>query len=159
MNVTVNAHGREHLIDIDGQIDERAQLVPLAEQVTERVVIDLERVSFINSVGVREWIRFLRALADKHVGVTLRRCSEAMVNQLNMIVDTSQGAVIESFFAPYACAGCGRETSILLEMSAHRVELARLEAPEHPCPGCNGRMQLGELPQRYLLFVSRVSGG
>jgi predicted Zn-ribbon and HTH transcriptional regulator len=122
-------------------------------------VIDLEKVSFINSIGVREWIRLLRQLADKKVQVTLRRCSEAMVYQLNMIIDTSTNAQVDSFYAPYACNKCGYEGSMCIEMGPNLDRLRRMEAPELTCPECRSAMQLSEIPQRYLLFVERVVTG
>jgi anti-anti-sigma regulatory factor len=149
------AGGGEARLALAGQIDEGAELdALLAELRAPRVVIDLARVSFINSVGVREWIRLLATLRERKAQVTLSRCSEVMVAQMNMIVECARGAAIESFHVPYLCGGCGHEAAVCLEVAAHRDQLARRQVPAQPCPSCGGAMQIDELPERYLLFLA-----
>lgn len=143
----------EHHLTLSGQVDEQTQLVDLAGRLDHKVVLDLERVSFVNSVGIREWIRMLRVLDEHDLEVRMVRCSEAMIHQMNMIVEAKGRAGVDSFFAPYLCAECGYEGSMCLEVADHAETLARLEAPEVSCPECNGRMEFNEIPGRYLLFL------
>lgn len=137
---------------LNGQIDENANLVALADELPKRVTFDLGLVSFINSMGVREWIRLLRALEARGVAVRLARCSEAMIHQINMIVDAQGHAEVASFFAPYACNSCGFETSLVVDVDVHKQRLQEYDAPELPCPHCEQPMQFSELPERYLAF-------
>lgn len=140
------------VVILNGQIDENATLVDLADELSQTVTFDLGLVSFINSMGVREWIRLLRALDSRGVGVRLARCSEAMIHQINMIVDAQGHAEVASFFAPYACNSCGFETSLVVDVDAHRETLQEYDAPTLPCPQCEQPMQFSELPERYLGF-------
>lgn len=141
---------------MEGQIDERTELVGLADRVDKRIVIDLERVSFINSVGVREWIRLLRALRKQGAVVRMKRCSEAMIHQMNMIVEAKGNAEVESFFAPYVCDGCGYEGSMCLEVSPNATRLRDMQAPQIACPECSEQMEFNEIPERYLLFLEEL---
>jgi hypothetical protein len=159
LQVEHDVAGHEHRVELAGQLDERADLAPIAQKAAGRVVFDLAQVSFINSIGVREWVRLLRALGDKKVEVVLRRCSEAMVHQMNMIVETVAHARVESFYVPYLCDACGAEASMCIDVDAHMPALRRMEAPVQKCPECGGVMSFAEIPARYLLFVSQGATG
>jgi anti-anti-sigma regulatory factor len=158
LEVDLSNAGRDSRIQLTGQLDERADLVRIVEQLEGAVTFDLSSVSFINSIGVREWVRLLRALHEKNVRVSLRRCSEAMVHQMNMIVETVANAHVESFFVPYMCDACGAEASMCIDVEANLGTLRRMEAPPQKCPECAGNMAFSEIPARYLLFVSQGAG-
>ncbi len=142
-----------------GQIDERADLVRAVDGLSGRVIIDLAGVTFINSIGVREWIKMLRALEARRVPATLKRCSETMVMQMNMIIETQTNAQVESFFAPYLCDACGYEGSVCIEVKDHARALAAKAPPSLPCPECRAPMQFNEIPGRYLLFLEQPATG
>jgi anti-anti-sigma regulatory factor len=151
--------GREHFVVMHGQLDERADLESFAKQLADAVVLDLERITFINSIGVREWIRMLRALEMRKVRVVLRRCSEALVLQMNMILEMQTGTTVESFFAPYLCEDCGHESSRCLDVREHAAGLRRMQLPPQPCGECGSMMQFSEIPARYLLFLANHPTG
>ena len=136
-------------ISLEGRIDESSNLEELAHTVNEPVMIDLAGVSFINSMGVRNWVKMMRALHERAVRVTLERCSEAIVFQLNMIVETRLGAQIDSVFAPYECDGCGHETYHLLRASPS----LRDDQPAKQCPECGESMVFADLAASYFLFL------
>jgi anti-anti-sigma regulatory factor len=153
LDITVTTSDGGHLVTMSGQVDERSSIADYTGMLEGSVILDLEKVSFINSVGVRDWIRTLRELRERGVAVTLRRCSEAIVHQMNMIVEVRAGAEIESFFAPYECEDCGYEASMQLDAREHRELLARREAPVLGCAECGGSMTFSELGERYFLFL------
>jgi anti-anti-sigma regulatory factor len=159
LQIEYTSAGSETRVVMRGQIDERTQLVTFADRLADHAVMDLEAVSFINSVGVREWIRFMRNLAQRGVRVTLRRCSEAMIQQMNMIVEVQTGADVESFFAPYECESCGCEASMCLHVNENLAALRSGKAPTMACPECTGTMEFNEIPERYLLFLEHGSLG
>ncbi len=152
VDIAFNTDQADQPVALSGQIDENATLVDLVGQLSSPVTFDLGLVSFINSMGVREWIRLLRALEAKQIEVRLARCSEAMVHQINMIVDALGHAQVASFFAPYACNSCGFETSLVVDVDAHKEQLQELRAPDLPCPQCEEPMQFSEIAERYLAF-------
>jgi anti-anti-sigma regulatory factor len=145
--------GNEHRVAIRGQIDEHADLLPLARAIEDRVRIDLSEVSFVNSLGLREWIKLLLSLHDRDVEVVLMRCSESMVHQMSMVVAAKAGATVESFFCPFECDACGYATSVCIDVASNAAALRQLEVPPQPCPECGTAMQLNEIPERYLLFL------
>jgi anti-anti-sigma regulatory factor len=149
--------GRIQLV-MHGQLDEHSKLAKVLDEVGETTVIDLGDVTFVNSVGVREWISFLRNLHARGVDVTLVRCSEPMVHQMNMIIEVQVGATVESFFAPYECGSCGCESSMLLEVDAYRSKLEQGQPPPMKCPECAEDMFFCDLPDRYLVFLQHSRG-
>jgi len=140
-------------IALSGVIDEASYLAELIPPHPGTLRLDLAGVSFINSLGVREWIRFLATAASGGVRVELARVSEPLIQQLNMIVAARGQAEVLSFYAPYACDACGREDSLLIELEPNRVQLTAGEAPPATCPECGSQMAFNDFPQRYFLFL------
>jgi hypothetical protein len=139
---------------VTGVIDETSNLAELLPTPgSGPFELDLGGVTFINSLGVREWIRFLAAAAGTGVKVRLLRVSEPLIQQLNMIVAARGQAEVASFFAPYACDACGREESLLIELAPNRQRLAAGDPPPAKCPECGAAMAFNDFPQRYFLFL------
>jgi hypothetical protein len=157
LTVEMTTFGGVSHVELVGQIDERADLNLIASKVEWSAVFDLSAVSFINSIGVREWVRLLRTLHDKNVLVSLRRCSEAMVHEMNVIAETVAYVRVESFFLPYMCDACGAESSACIDVEQHRAQLRLMQPPLQHCPECKGNMSFADIPGRYLLFAAQAA--
>jgi anti-anti-sigma regulatory factor len=138
---------------LTGDIDDSVSLAQYVDQLHKDPIIDLGAVSFINSVGVREWVMLLDQLEKRGDKVRLRNVSEPMVRQMTMVLEARGAAVIESFFAPYTCSKCGDEQTLLVDVAQHRAELDALQAPRLPCGTCSSPAELDEFPARYLSFL------
>lgn len=150
--MTIDAQG--DALVVSGAIDESAALHEMPARARNgRLVLDLAGVTFINSLGVRDWIRMQSAAQTGNVAVELRRVAEPLVHQLNMIIATRGSAVVTSFFAPYACDACGREESLLIDAVANADALTRLQAPPMQCPECGAQMAFNDFPERYFSFL------
>jgi hypothetical protein len=140
---------------VAGAIDETAQLPELIRRAhSGRLVLELSGVTFINSLGVRDWIRMQQLAQAQRLEVELRRVAEPIVHQLNMIIATRGSARVTSFFAPYACDACGREDSLLVDAVTHRDRLSRLDPPPQTCSECGAQMVFNDFPERYFSFLS-----
>jgi anti-anti-sigma regulatory factor len=138
-----------------GSIDESAAVVDLVPRAVDRqLVLDLAGVTFINSLGVRDWIRMQQAAQKAQLAVRLDRVSEVLVHQLNMIIATRGSATVTSFYAPYACDACGREESILIDAIANAAGLISMQAPPATCPECKAQMAFNDFPERYFSFLA-----
>ena len=134
-----------------GAIDEHARLADLVSRARGgRLTLDLDGIRFINSVGVREWIRLQDAVTRAGVRVELRRVPELLVHQLNIVTGARGTAVVTSFYAPYVCDDCDHEQPVLLDVTAHGRELARKRVPQVPCSSCGAQMTLADPPEIYL---------
>ncbi len=134
-----------------GRIDDTSPLGELWMQLPATdLTIDTEGVMFINSVGMREWVRLLRSLTGGGTRtVTLDRIADVLMTQMNLMPRLA-GVRISSFHAQYACNACGAEAALLVDATLHAALLARLQAPTLPCPECGAPMELADFPERYL---------
>ena len=127
-------------VTFTGRIDETAQLAPLVGQLPAGgVVLVPEGVTFVNSVGLREWIRFVRALRETGRPPTLERVADVLMTQMNLIGEL-RGLAITSFYAQYECPTCRNEDQPLVDAALAPVA----------CNECGSPMQLADFPERYL---------
>jgi eukaryotic-like serine/threonine-protein kinase len=159
------AHGRMTVVterdghlSIGGMLDETSGLLDLLGRAANgKLVLDLAGVTFINSLGVRDWIRMQMAATKSGVRVEMRQVSEPVVHQLNMIVATRGTGSVISFFAPYACDACGREESRLVDAVANAGELQNMQPPPMACPECGQPMAFNDFPERFFSFLAPPS--
>ncbi len=139
---------------LSGSIDETSQLAELLALARDgRLVLDLGGVQFINSLGVRDWIRMQAEATKQNLSIELLRVSEPLIHQFNMIIATRGNSHVVSFYAPYACDSCGREESLLVDADAHAAALAQLLPPSQTCPECGAPMAFNDFPERYFSFL------
>ena len=143
-------------LTLTGRIDDSAAFGDLPAQLpVGGVTIDTGAVTFVNSIGMREWIRLIRALRERGP-VVLERVADVLITQMNMIRELATSVEIASFHAQYVCASCGHESAPLVDVAAHAEALKAMKAPKLPCPECGAAMDLGDFPERYLsIFRNR----
>jgi len=135
-------------ITIVGRIDDTAQLHGLAAHVpVGKVVVDTEGVTFVNSIGMREWIRLIRALRETGRSIVLERVADVLMTQMNLIAELAGAVTISSFHAQYVCPSCGHEGTPLVDVGSGLAKM-----PALPCPECGSAMELGDFPERYLMI-------
>ena len=135
---------------LEGRFDEGITgLEMLSGRVADDAVIDLDGVTFVNSVGMREWMRLVRALRERGT-VTLERVADVVMAAMNLIPEFRAAVRIVSFHAPYACPACGAEATPLVDAVTNLSALRQMQVPAAPCPECGAAMELAEFPERYL---------
>lgn len=143
-------------IAFSGRLDDAAPLSSLAtSDLPRELVLDTGGINFVNSIGLREWMRLLRTLHEAGIRVVLERVADVLITQMNMIPEARGEAAIRSFHALYECKSCGAEATPLLDVTAHRELLTAMKAPPLPCAECGGTMELGDYPERYLSVFKR----
>ncbi|MBK9031634.1 MAG: hypothetical protein IPL61_09915 [Myxococcales bacterium] len=154
MSITVSGDATRRRLALRGRLDELTTLVEhVPTWAAREVVVDSGELGFINSIGIREWMHFLDALARAGAAIVHERCSEPLVEQMCFIPAVRGGGAVRSFFAPYLCPHCAHEASILIEVEAHRATLSALQAPPATCPSCDEPMTLADLPERWFAFL------
>lgn len=149
--LTVDATDAAVVYQFSGDVDEsfRQKDVPRLKHAT--VVIDTGDIRMFNSCGIREWVYLVRDLA-KLGQLVFRRCSVAMIDQINMVPDTLLTGKIESFFAPYFCP-CSGEVNRLIDITQHGADLASAHAPALMCEKCQKPLEFDALEESYFLFL------
>lgn len=139
MKLDVQVRGNQ--VTLAGRIDDTAALAELALRVPPgEVVIDTDGVTFVNSIGMREWIRLVRALRESGRAVRLERVADVLMTQMNLIAELRGAVTISSFHAQYVCPSCGAEAAPLVDATLAPVA----------CPECGAAMELADFPERYL---------
>lgn len=97
---------------LSGQIDESFPSELFAIKYEQSVVINLEQIKMINSLGIREWIKFVAVLSQSQV--ELQKCPKIFIDQVNMV----QGFItpnfkIMSFYVPYFNEDANIEKNVL----------------------------------------------
>jgi hypothetical protein len=154
LDVMMGGNATLRRLTLAGRIDDSAPLVGLVETVKATdIVIDTGGVVFINSIGVREWMRFLRGLVATGSRIRLENVAEVLVTQMNLIPDLRNGVNIVSVQAPYSCEKCGAELTQLIDLATHAQALRANQPPTFTCPECGGTLTLADYPDRYFAFV------
>jgi hypothetical protein len=111
--------GKTLMVELIGYIGENSPLFDLSLFKIEKLVIDLGKVSYINSVGIKNWILWSRKI-PKECQLTLFRVPPSIVNQINVVAGfLPTHAVVESILVPYYCDTCSKEDTIVYEKGKH----------------------------------------
>jgi len=133
-----------------GRLDDTVQLAELATLLPPGdVALDTAGVAFVNSIGMREWVRLVRVLRLRGT-VTLEAVSDVLIKQMNLLSEFRDSVRIASFHAGYVCPACGGEATPLVDAVAHGAALREMQPPPLPCPECQAEMELADYPERYL---------
>lgn len=141
----VKVLGGTYQMFLEGPISEKTALYDYNIKNATELILDLEKVTFINSIGVKNWINWTMRIPDK-ASITLVKCPFVIVNQVNIVHGfLPHRARIESFFAPFICESCSTEKIEMLVKDQHYTYAtsatpASVNLPELKCPKCGEMM-------------------
>jgi hypothetical protein len=145
------------LVTIGGVLDEDNELAALVDGVNgSLVVVDLSDVERINSCGVRDWVNWLQLLrGERGARPVFIRCAPAIVTQINLVKNFTNGGVVRSFYAPYFCPRCQTEKLLLVDTVQWLAQSnGAPKAPLCRCDSCDGLMEFDDLEASYFGFVA-----
>jgi anti-anti-sigma regulatory factor len=149
LKVQIQRQGDNVHLRLAGSLDESAQLPAYPDGILGRLIVDLEQLNMINSMGIRKWVDWTKTIRCKG-GMTLIKCSTAVVTQLNVLYGfLPPDAKVESFFVPYHCDHCGHEEAFLWVVSGQQPENTRV------CPKCADMMEIEVIRERYFSFLKK----
>jgi anti-anti-sigma regulatory factor len=151
LSIESHHEGETSRVLLKGEITEAAELDLALEGLRQNVILDLSGIKRVNSFGVRNWVKFIQALAEKAATISLEKCATSMVRQFNMVPTTRKGAAVTSVFLPYYCGGCDDEREVLLPVEGQSPPE---DPPEETCPTCGEEMEFDEVPESYFAFWS-----
>lgn len=141
-----------------GPIGENIPLFEMRVDTQTEVRLDLSKMSFITSIGVKNWINWTLKLPASS-RLSLIDCPFVIINQINTVHGfLPAGSEVKSFHAPFGCEACGAEASVRLELGTHYDYVPvghRHVLPEFPCPKCGEAMEPDFNPGRSLRFLER----
>ena len=147
------------LIELSGMIDEEADLDKIDIGDSISIIVDLQNVTRINSVGIRSWIIWFRKNASNR-NLIFRRCPKSIVSQFNIVDGLLPcNAIVESFYVPFYCENCSEESSLLL-VNGVGFEVGSTEVPykanlpnHYSCLSCGKEMGIDIDERIYFKFL------
>lgn len=131
-------------IEISNMIDESIEFPDLPKDL-ESITIDFGNVSYITSIGMMRWIRWLGSInkPENQLQIYLERLSFSFIRVVESVLDVlPTNAVVNSFYACFYCASCNADGRILIPNSRSVTE------PNLKCESC------GEPMEPELLFTA-----
>lgn len=147
-------------ISLEGPIGETSPLFTTDIKAATALVLDLEKVTYMNSVGVKNWIQWTVQIKPT-CELKMKNAPLMFVNQASTVRGfLPRHAVIESFAAPMICPECNTEKSFLMTVNtnykyATPAEPSKMEAPNVKCPKCNADMETDFLIKKTATFLDR----
>lgn len=151
LDVGINIVGDQTTVQLTGVIDEDADFSKINKLESPKIVFDFQKVSMINSCGIREWIQYLVGLGTQSQ-ITYVNCPQIIIEQINMVQGfIPKGGKVESFYAPYFCEDCDKET----KMKINSADIKSFKAPICKCPDCQSEMEFDAIEAQYFNFLKQ----
>ncbi|MGZ3722028.1 MAG: hypothetical protein ACXVA9_03795 [Bdellovibrionales bacterium] len=152
LKVTTHKIGTDVHVTLYGFIDENCIMPDFSEEIYGRLILNLEHITMINSLGSRRWLKWVRNLKARG-GIVLVSCSAPFIGQANVLQNfIPDGVTVESLLVPYLCSKCTHEESVLFTVGQD------LDAPEtRPCPTCAGVMNMDVMKSKYFHLLNKKS--
>ena len=151
LNLNVQIQGETAIISLVGVINEDAQFDKIQSLNLKKYIFDFDKITLINSCGIRDWIKFLQSLGS--VEIHYENCPQIIIEQINMVHGfITPNTKITTFYAPYFCDKCDSEKKIKLKAA----DILMGKAPVETCPTCKDILEFDALEKQYFHFLSQM---
>jgi hypothetical protein len=145
LQVRVEQVGGVSRVYLKGPIDEHCQLKDIFAPLEGELVINLEGIERINSMGVHRWVQPFDALTQR-ARVTVEAISYPVVLQANCVANLFGAAHVISCVAPFFCDRCRVNRTVIVKVDALGPAG---QPPSAVCPQCNVNMIFDELEEYF----------
>ncbi len=151
--MTQSKEGDVLKLSLDGHIDEESVFESLDLGGVSKISIDLGKVSAINSVGIREWVKWSKGLSAVPQ-IQIENCPKVVVDQVNMVAGfLPPNAKMESFFVPYYSDDSGEEVMVLFKRGEHFDDNG-VRPPEGLKDSEGNEMEIDVIEAKYFKFIN-----
>ena len=136
------APGDPVVATMKGRIDENALeafSVAAQELPAGPVDLDMDQITYVNSIGCSHWVTFLRNVT-KNRTVRLIRCREPVIDYANLLPQFTCDVRVESLYFPCNCGDCGKSQSFLASSADLQRDADALIAT-FKCQHCSARVE------------------
>lgn len=153
LTVTKEDNGDHLVVHLSGSIDETVDFAQLIGEPKDSLTVFCKQVHRINSVGIKNWIRFFTTVLQNKVKLRFEEFSIELVEQINVVKNFHCGAEIGSIIVPFRCTKC--ETSLRGKMKVEDVKTRGFQIPPIKCPKCSAQAEFDDYPDEYFSFLMR----
>ena len=152
------SNSSQNILKIHGDLNEDFIFSSLTIQGQGETILDLSAVRSLNSCGIREWIRWIKA-APTSARLVLKECPKVVVDQINMVDGfLPKGTRIQSFMVPYYCEACEKVKSVLFKEGEHYAHgKMKSTLPPVSCDQCQQPMEWDVIESKYFKFLQGMS--
>ena len=153
--ITKQSEGARLVISVTGNVDEDSNFQPVDFGTFTAVVLDLAKITAINSVGIREWIKWTKSIPSA-VKLSVRNCPKIIVDQINMVAGfLPSGTQVESFFVPYYADSSGTEKMVLFS-NGKEFKDGELHFPGEIKDDAGEVMEMDVIEAKYFKFLKNA---
>lgn len=144
LNIRYRKENGEEVVYFSGGIDESTgqALSKLGEYLGNPLVFDFEGIGFLNSLGIRMWVDFLRHFEEGRE-IIFQNCSPEVLSQINIFPSFVRSATIRSINVPFICDSCGHESLLHLQKGKDLPESSS-DIPLIECPKCGEKQHIAD---------------
>jgi len=136
-------------IKLSGHINEDT-LFPVPSIKQGNLVFNFSEVTYINSLGIRSWVNYLKNLGN--FAVALEECPPQIVRQMIMTPSFAQNAKVLSIYVPYSCDDCNSKKTVLVERAEWEKTGKQISEKLH-CDKCNeNSLEMDGDSEQYVAF-------
>ncbi len=148
---------------LEGEIQGSCLLPELDMKDITALDMDIGKITYINSGGIRNWIIWMVQLTKNNPSVdfVFRQIPPIMISQItNVDSFIPKKSKIVSVFIPFFCDHCGASASRLFEpekyfqQSKSKEEILALMC-DMTCPKCSKPMEMDAFPEKYLTCLEQ----
>lgn len=157
MKVTVSTDQGVTKVTLDGPMTDRIEAAltkSLSRIKAVHVEFDCERISAVNSFGVKAFTAFLDKLRSKHT-FEYQRCPRILVDYFYLLPRALNADAVSSLAVPFRCEGCQAESEPVIAIEDARSK----RRPELRCRACGGRRYPSVDLEDYVDFRSEQVEG
>lgn len=153
IKVTKENKGNVILLKLSGTIDESVNFDQQIGPLNGEVHIHTKEIVRINSVGVKNWIKYFQILKSRGVDLHFIECSTSIVEQINLITNFTANSSIDSIYVPFACENCNTELIALFRTTD--LDRNDFKLPSLKCSKCSGNALFDDIEEEYFAFLER----
>ncbi len=147
LQLKIAADAGRRMVTLSGVLTDPLQLSAL-QSMPQPILLNLRDLTILRE---EDWLSFIYTLPTTKP-VALHDCPQSFIQKANRSPQFLAGQEVRSFFAPYRCAKCDRESERLLfvqHLRAKGVQPAAL----FTCDDCKLPMELDTVADEYLKFL------
>ena len=145
-------------LSLQGDINEDSVFSQVILSDQKQTMLDLSGVKSINSCGIREWIRWIKATPGSSK-LILSHCPKVVIDQINMVDGfLPKGAQVSSFYVPYYCEPCEKLKSVLFSKGKEFVQSKVTPPAQVLCDHCQKPTEMDVIETKYFKFLQAIQG-
>jgi len=150
-------------LTLRGELTEDLQLPSADLKGVNKLFIDTGELTYINSLGMRNWIYWTAELKQKVNAVVFQRLSNALVRQMVQLGSLlPEECKVSSVYVPLYCDACDRAEVKLFDFTkdlSSGLELSEVaKVLNHvPCPSCAAQMEVDGNPEAYAKLIEKLA--